>query len=131
MGCDVATARRTIRRKRRVVIRRGSVWWADLGELRGSAPGGRRPVLVLQSDRFNESSINTCVVATITSNTALAEQPGNVFVPATASGLGRDSVVNMTQISTINRDELTNDLGDLPAYLFEEAERGLRLVLDL
>jgi mRNA interferase MazF len=114
-----------------VVIRRGSLWWSDLGEVRGSAPAGRRPVLVVQADLINDSSLSTCIVATITSNTSLAEYPGNVFVPASASQLGRDSVVNVTQISTIDRDELTKPIGDLPPYLVEEVERGIRLVLAL
>lgn len=113
------------------MIRRGSVWWAHLGEPRGSAPAKRRPVLVVQSDPLNRSLLATCVVASLTSNTALAEHPGNVFVPAGASGLGRDSVVNVSQVSTIDRADLSDEAGALPSYLLEEVDRGLRLVLAL
>lgn len=113
------------------MIARGSLWWTDLGPIRGSAPAKRRPVLVIQGDSFNRSTIPTCVVVTITSNTVVAEHPGNVFLPSVASGLDRDSVVNVSQISTIDRSELTSEVGRLPPYLLEEVERGVRLVLDL
>ncbi|MCS5720157.1 type II toxin-antitoxin system PemK/MazF family toxin [Herbiconiux sp. CPCC 205763] len=114
-----------------MVINRGSIWWTDLGERRGSAPARRRPVLVMQADRFNRSEISTCVVLTITSKTALAEQPGNVFLPSTASGLRSDSVVNVTQISTVDIENLRDQVGELPSYLLEGVERGMRLVLAL
>lgn len=112
-------------------MRRGSIWWADLGEPRGSAPAKRRPVLVVQADSANRSLLATCVIASLTSNTALAEHPGNVFVPAGASGLGRDSVVNVSQVSTIDRADLSEEAGVLPAYLIDEVDRGLRLLLAL
>lgn len=129
MGGMVDGASRSWRRERRVVIARGSVWWTDLGPIRGSAPAKRRPVLVIQSDTFNRSSIPTCVVVAITSNTAVAEHPGNVFVPSRASGLDRDSVVNVSQLSTVDHSELTSEVGRLPPYLLEEVDHGLRLLL--
>ncbi len=73
----------------------------------------------------------TCVVATITSNTAVAEHPGNVFIPSGASGLDRDSVINVSQISTIDHSDLTREVGRLPSYLIDEVDHGLRLLLDL
>ena len=114
-----------------MVIRRSSVCWADLGEPRGSKPAKRRPVLVIQSDPFNTSRLATVVAVVITSNRALAAMPGNVFVPASASGLPRDSVVNVTAIVTLDKSELHNETGQLPAFLMDEVDRGLRRVLGL
>jgi mRNA interferase MazF len=111
------------------VIRRSSVCRADLGEPRGSRPAKRRPVI--QSDPFNASRLATVVAAVITSNTALATVPGNVFVPAAASGLPRDSVVNVTAIVTLDKSDLDDETGQLPASLMDEVDRGLRRVLGL
>ncbi len=86
---------------------------------------------MVQADSVNRSRLATCVIASLTSNTALAEHPGNVFVPAGSSGLGRDSVVNVSQVSTIDRGDLIEEAGELPPYLLEEVDRGLRLVLAL
>lgn len=111
-----------------MVVRRSSVCWADLGEPRGSRPAKRRPVLVIQSDPFNVSRLVTVVAAVITSNTALAAMPGNVFLPAAASGLPRDSVVNVTAIVTLDKSDL-DETSQLPASLMDEVDRGLRRVL--
>jgi mRNA interferase MazF len=113
------------------VIRRGSICWADLGEPRGSKPAKRRPVIVVQSDPFNASRLNTTVAAVITSNTALAAMPGNVFVPSSASGLPRDSVVNVTAIVTLDKADLEPETRHLPASLMDDVDRGLRRVLGL
>ena len=112
------------------MIARGSICWADLGEIRGGA-AKRRPVLVIQSDPFNASRLNTAVAALITSNTGLAAMPGNVFLPATASGLPRDSVVNVTALVTLDKSDLDSQVGHLPAVLMEDVNRGLRRVLGL
>jgi mRNA interferase MazF len=114
-----------------LVIRRGSICWADLGEPHGSKPAKRRPVLVVQSDPFNASRLNTTVAAVITSNTGLAAMPGNVFVPATASGLPRDSVVNVTALVTLDKADLDPETAHLPASLMDDVDRGLRRVLGL
>ncbi len=113
------------------MIARGGVYWADLGEVSGSRPAKRRPVLVVQSDAYNASALSTVVAVVLTSNTALAAMPGNVFVPATASGLPRDSVVNVTGIVTLDEDDLTEKAGQLPTYLQIDVDQGLRRVLDL
>lgn len=110
---------------------RGSICWADLGEIRGSRPAKRRPVLVIQSDPFNDSRLTTTVAAVITSNTGLAAMPGNVFLPAAASGLPRDSVVNITALVTLDKTDLDTTVGQLPAALMEYVDRGLRRVLGL
>jgi mRNA interferase MazF len=113
------------------VIRRGSVWWADLGAPQGSRPAKVRPVLVIQDNSFNASGVNTTLVATITSNTRLAAMPGNVFLPAASSGLPRDSVVNVTSLVTLNKSDLRDEAGHIPAALMREVDRGLRMVLSL
>src|ERR1700735_3255314 len=115
----------------RLVIRRGSIWWADLGEPRGSKPARRRPVLVIQSGPFNASRLKTAVAAVITSTPGLAAIPGNVFLPATASGLPKDSVVNVTAIVTLDKTDLDAETGQLPASLMSDVDRGLRRVLGL
>jgi mRNA interferase MazF len=113
------------------VIERGRIYWADLGQPHGSRPAKRRPVLVVQADAVNASRLATVVAAVVTSNTSLAALPGNVFLPTTASGLPRDSVVNVTAIVTLNKRELIDPLGRVPGHLLEEVDRALRRVLDL
>jgi mRNA interferase MazF len=101
------------------VNQRGDVCWADLGEPRGSTPAKRRPVLVIQADPYNASRLNTTLAAVITSNTGLAAMPGNVFVPAIASGLSRDSVVNVTALVTLDKTDLDPAVGQLTAACAE------------
>src|SRR6202035_536929 len=119
------------RRPGRLAIQRGSICWADPGEARGSRPAKRRPVLVIQSGPFNASRLNTIIAAVITSNTALAAMPGNVFVPAAVSGLPKDSVVNVTALVTFNKTDLEPPAGQLPESLMNDVSRGLRRVLGL
>ena len=113
------------------MTRRGSICWVDLGEPRGSKPAKRRPVLVIQSDPFNASRIATTLAMVITSNTALAAMPGNVFLPAGVSGLPRDSVANVTVIVTLDKSDLEDEISQLPASLMHDVDRGLRRVLGL
>jgi mRNA interferase MazF len=110
---------------------RGDICWADLGEPKGSRPAKRRPVLVIQADAYNASKLSTTLVAVITSNTALAAMPGNVFLPAVASGLPKDSVLNVTALVTIDKAHLDPPVGRLPISLMTEIDRGLRRVLGL
>jgi mRNA interferase MazF len=112
-------------------IRRGEVWWADLPEPRRSEPGYRRPVLVVQADSFNSSRIQTVIVAVITGNTDLADAPGNVLLRADLTGLPRDSVVNVSQLLTLDRGFLTEHAGTLPPRLQNSVDEGLRTVLQL
>jgi mRNA interferase MazF len=114
-----------------VVIRRGQIWWVDLGTPRGSSPGYKRPVAIIQTDTFNETEIGTIVVAVVTSNIKLAEMPGNVFVTARNSGLDRDSVVNVSQIFTIDKSDVLDQIGHLGKRDMKEIDDGLRLVLAL
>lgn len=112
-------------------LQRGEIWWADLPEPRRSEPGYRRPVLVIQADSFNASRIQTVIVAAITTNLQLAEAPGNVLLPARSSGLSRDSVVNVSQLLTLDRGFLTEQAGSLPPRLERLIDDGLRIVLQL
>ena len=112
-------------------IQRGEIWWADLAAPRRSEPGYRRPVLVVQADSFNRSRIQTAIVAVITGNLELADAPGNVLLPARSTGLPRDSVVNVSQLLTLDRSFLTERAGVLPPRLRSSVDEGLRLVLQL
>lgn len=114
-----------------MVTERGSLCWADLGPAIGSRPAKRRPVLVVQADAYNESRLATVLVAVVTSNTALAAIPGNVFLPASSTGLPRDSVVNVTALVTLDKSDLGDLVGHVPDGLLHEVDRGLRRVLDL
>ena len=112
-------------------IQRGEIWWADLPEPRRSEPGYRLPVLVVQTDSFNLSRIQTAIVAAITSNVELADAPGNVLLPAPSAGLPRDSVVNVSQLLTLDRGFLIEHAGMLPPRLQRSVDEGLRTVLQL
>lgn len=111
--------------------RRGDVWWADLPSPRGSEPGSPRPVVVIQANRFNDSFISTILVAVITSNLSLAEAPGNVRLRPADSGLPKPSVVNVSQLVTLDRAFLRERAGLLPAGVLNAVAEGLRLVLAL
>jgi mRNA interferase MazF len=112
-------------------MRRGEIWWASLGEPHGSAPGFRRPVLIVQSNDFNESAIRTSICAVITPNMRLADAPGNVRVTRRVSGLPHDSVVNVSQLVTLDKQMLTENVGRLPSQSLREVEAGIKLVLAL
>lgn len=112
-------------------VKRGEVWWASLPEPSGSGPGMRRPVLVIQSNPFNESRIATMIVAVVTSNLNLADAPGNVRISKSESGLSKPSVVNVSQLLTIDRSFLTGRVKTLPGQVMIRVTEGLRLVLAL
>ncbi len=112
-------------------LARGDIWWADLPEPRGSEPGYRRPLLIVQNDAFNRSRLRTTIAVVLTSNVRLVDAPGNVLVPARASGLPRDSVANVSQIITVDRSALTERIGRLPGSMVEQVADGLRLTLAL
>lgn len=112
-------------------MKRGEVWWANLPAPTGSGPGYKRPVLIVQSNPFNASRINTVIVATITSNLALAEAPGNVRIAKSDSGLPQASVINVSQLITLDRSILTAKVKALPGSAMDKIDSGLRLVLAL
>jgi mRNA interferase MazF len=107
------------------------VWWAELDEREGSAPGYRRPVLIIQSDAFNRSRIATVMASVLTSNLRLVDAPGNVLLSARASGLTKQSVVNVSQVVTVDRSTLVERAGRIDAETMRNVDRGLRLVLSL
>ena len=114
-----------------MVVERGQIWWADLGEPSGSEPGFRRPVLIVQSDAFNRSRLRTVLAVVLTSNVRLVDAPGNVLIPAKTAGLPKNSVANVSQVITVDRDFLTEPAGRLRGELLKDIENGLRLVLGL
>lgn len=114
-----------------MVVQRREVWWADLDEPRGSEPGFRRPVLVVQADAFNRSRLQTVLCVVLTSNTRLLDAPGNVLVRQAESGLPRDSVANVTQVVTLDRHFLSENTGRIQPGTMAKVDAGLRLVLDV
>ena len=112
-------------------MKRGEIWWASLQKPVGSEPGYRHPVLIIQADAFNRSRINTVIAAVITSNVRLAQAPGNVRLPKQASGLKKESVVNVTQLITLVKSFLSERVGRITSFKQREVEEGLRLVLAL
>ena len=112
-------------------MRRGEVWWADLGLPRGSAPALRRPVLIISGDPYNRSSLRTVTVAVLTGNAQLAALPGNVAISTEFAELEADSVVNVTQLATIDRETLEERVTTLPDWIMAQVDAGLRRALDL
>jgi mRNA interferase MazF len=110
---------------------RGELWWADLGLPRGSAPALRRPVLIISADPYNGSDLRTLTVTVLTTNLRLAALPGNVLVPADVGGLETDSVVNVTQVATIDRGALEERIAAVPDWLMAQVDAGLARALGL
>ena len=110
---------------------RGEIWWASLPNPVGSEPGYRRPVVIVQDDVFNQSLISTVIVVIITCNIQRIEASGNVFLPNEATGLPKDSVANVSQVFTIDKQFLVERIGMLPESLQQEVDEGLRTVLSL
>ena len=110
---------------------RGEIWWVDLGIPFGSEPGFKRPVVVIQSDAFNKSKIQTVIVAVITTNLNLADAPGNVYLEKDESGLPKHGVVNVSQIVTIDKQRLVEKVQCLPSDVISEINYGLKLVFDI
>ena len=111
------------------MIRQGEIYWLHFGAAEGSAPAGRRPALAIQHDRFNRSAISTTVVAAVTSNLRLGAMPGNVRLRHGEAGLPRASIVNVSQIRTIDRSRLVDRAGVLGAARVHDVLRGLALLL--
>ena len=112
-------------------MRRGEIWWASLQDPQGSGPGYRRPVVIVQSDSFNESRISTVIVAILTSNLSLAAAPGNVRIERRVSMLSDDSIANVSQVLTVDRPLLTEVVSKLPDRIMDTIDDGLRLVMNL
>ena len=94
-----------------MVVNRGEIWWANLPEPTDSSPGYRRPVIIIQSDGFNKTNLNTSIAALITTNLDLAEMRGNVLLKKYQSGLPKDSTINVAQIFTLDKRLLLEYVG--------------------
>ena len=112
-----------------MVVSQGDVWWADLGDPSGSAPGFRRPVIVVQSDAVNRSRIATVVCVPLTSNVKWADAPGNVLLRAGFTGLPKDSVANVSLVVALDRDQLTERVGKLPPRHLTAVVNGIDVIL--
>lgn len=113
-----------------MVIEQGDIVWVRFPPSRGSAPAGRRPAIVLQHDRFNRTRLNTVIVAALTSNLRYGSLPGNVRLPKGEGGLPRPSVVNVTQIATVDRVDIDSVAGRLSHRRLAEVWSGVRLVIE-
>ena len=110
---------------------RGEIWWASLPSSVASEPGYRRPVLIIQLDSFTRSKINTIICVIISSNLKLAEAPGNVLLHKNDSNLSKTSVVNISQIITLDKSFLTKCVGSINKAFLKKVEMGIKLVFDL
>lgn len=111
-------------------IHQGEVYWLDFGPAQSSAAAERHPCVVVQSNIFNRSRLATTVVCLITSNLNRARAPGNVPLEKGAANLAKPSVVNVSQILTIDKTELTEKIGHLPAVTINAIRAGLQLLFD-
>lgn len=114
-----------------VIAHRGEIWWADSGEPRGSSPGYRRPVLIVQDDHFNRSNLATVIILAFTSNLKFSNMPGNVYLAKEDSRLNKDSVINVTQLLAIDKGQLDEFVAEVPQRIMRRVEEGLALVLGL
>lgn len=114
-----------------MIIRRGQLYWIDLGHPRGSSPGYERPAVVIQDDTLNSTNIRTVVIAVVTTNLRLAEIDGNVLLMPKPNGVQQASVVNLTQLYTIDKTDLINPIGKVSRSEMKQIDNGLRLVLSL
>jgi mRNA interferase MazF len=112
-------------------MRRGEIWWADLPAPVASEPGYRRPVLIVQANEFNQSRIRTVIAVVFTTNLRLAEAPGNILVTANETGLPQDSVINVSQVVTVDKSFLIEQVGQVSDRVMLLVDEGLRLVLAL
>ena len=113
------------------MVARGEIWWAHLPDPVASEPGYRRPVLIIQSDAFNRSQINTVIAVALTSNLRLADAPGNMMLSARKTRLPKNSAANVSQIITLDKQFLRKKCGRLDLAAMLKIEDGLRLVLSL
>lgn len=112
-------------------MKRGEIWWATLPDPVGSEPGYRRPVLIVQSDEFNRSGIRTVICTAVTSNLNLAGAPGNVHLSTRASGLPKPSVVNVSQLISLDKTRLTERIKGIDTQSMLQVDEGLRLIMTL
>lgn len=112
-------------------MNRGEIWWVTLPEPKGSEPGFRRPVVIIQADPFNHSKIKTVICAVLTSNLKLSEAPGNILLSQKSTGLQKDSVLNISQIITIDKTYLDSKAGELSRKQLLKLENSLKLIFNI
>ena len=110
---------------------KGEIWWAELPSPRGSEPGKKRPVLIIQADTFNRSAINTIICVVITSNTSLSNAPANILLEKIDSKLEKTSVINFSQIITIDKSYFTDFVSMLPKPIISKINSSIKLILDI
>ncbi len=110
---------------------RGEIWWAKLPPPRGSEPGKTRPVVIIQADTFNKSAISTVICAVITSNTELSNAPANILIEKSDSGLEKTSVINFSQIFTIDKSYFTQLVTMLPKPVLSQVNRSIKMILEI
>jgi mRNA interferase MazF len=113
------------------VIKRGDIYWVNFGTPEGSAPGYRRPAIILQSNTFNQTQIQTTICGILTSNLNLLEAPGNILIEAKVSGLPKDSVLNLSQIYTVDKSDLEEKVASLPERYLPRIDASIRMVMDV
>lgn len=113
-----------------MVVNQGDIFWVDLGDPSGSAPGLRHPHIVIQNNIFNQSRINTAVVCALTSNLKRAKAPGNVLLSKGEANLKKDSVVNISQIITVDKSDLIEKIGSLSSSRIRQIIKGVKLLIE-
>jgi len=113
-----------------MVIKQGEIYWVDLGEPSGSEPGYRHPHIVIQNNIFNVSNINTVVICSLTTNLKRSKAPGNVLLNKGEANLPKKSVVNVSQIYTVNKSDLSEKIGQLSEKRMFEVLEGLNLLIE-
>jgi mRNA interferase MazF len=114
-----------------MVIRKGSIYWVDFSPGKGSEPMGRRPGLVVQNDLLNDSKLNTVIVVSITSTLRFGELPGNIILQKGEANLPKRSVVNLTQIKTVDKHSLKEKIGSLTQKRLADVYEGMKLIMDI
>jgi mRNA interferase MazF len=114
-----------------MVIRKGSIYWVDFSPGKGSEPMGRRPGLVVQNDLLNDSKLNTVIVVAITSTLKFGELPGNIILQKGEANLPKRSVVNLTQIKTVDKHSLKEKIGSLTQKRLADVYEGMKLIMDI
>lgn len=112
------------------MIRQGDIYWIDLDEPGGSEPGYRHPHVVVQNNLFNHSRINTVLVCPLTSNLKRADSPGNVLLSKREANLPKPSVVNVSQIFTVDKSQLGDYIGILTSERLRQVLDGIKLLLE-
>jgi len=114
-----------------MVIRNGCIYWVDFSPAKGSEPMGMRPGLVIQNDLLNDSKLNTVIVVAITSTLKFGELPGNVCLQKGEANLPKRSVINLTQIKTVDKLSLKEKIGTLSRERIADVHKGMKLIMDM